>query len=397
MQSFRDYSGARGQNAFLRLPARAGLLMVLALVLACLAPLATVPAFAQQVREPVAAGKSGRDQTSSAPTPLKIGITPVAPFILNHGEGQWSGIGVDLLNHVANALNVEYDFVETAPENMVDAVAQGRLDAAVGPVPINARDEQRIDFSQPYYSGGAGVAVRLADHLGPTFIFGLLTSPAFLSMLGLLTGPLFFVGAFIWLLERRANPEQFEPRPGRGIFSGFWWATVTMTTVGYGDKAPVTFLGRLLAMFWMFAALILAAITTAQLAAGFSASINTGIMNNISDLSSARVGTISNSASDKYLSAMSIHASDYETVSGGLEALEKGDIDAFVYDRAVLQWMISGNSDIYLTPLQFGQENYGLMLPKNSPDRKNVDIAILNTLETQQWAITLERYLSGSR
>ncbi|WP_367182700.1 ion channel [uncultured Christiangramia sp.] len=33
------------------------------------------------------------------------------------------------------------------------------------------------------------------------------------------------------------------------IGSGFWWAGVTMITIVYGDKAPVTFWGRAIALF----------------------------------------------------------------------------------------------------------------------------------------------------
>ncbi len=46
---------------------------------------------------------------------------------------------------------------------------------------------------------------------------------------------------------------QFEAKP---LIDGFWWACVTSLTIGYGDLAPVTVEGRIMAIvfahFWIF-------------------------------------------------------------------------------------------------------------------------------------------------
>jgi voltage-gated potassium channel len=45
----------------------------------------------------------------------------------------------------------------------------------------------------------------------------------------------------MWLAEREAQPEAFS-----SVTAAAWWAIVTLTTVGYGDIAPVTPAGKLL-------------------------------------------------------------------------------------------------------------------------------------------------------
>jgi voltage-gated potassium channel len=50
---------------------------------------------------------------------------------------------------------------------------------------------------------------------------------------------------------------------------GLWWATTTVTTVGYGDRFPVTTEGRFLAALLMITGISLIGVITASVASWF--------------------------------------------------------------------------------------------------------------------------------
>ena len=52
------------------------------------------------------------------------------------------------------------------------------------------------------------------------------------------------------------------------ILDALWWSAETFTTLGYGDKYPVTLFGRMVAVITVAMGLVLFAITTAVLTAG---------------------------------------------------------------------------------------------------------------------------------
>ena len=55
----------------------------------------------------------------------------------------------------------------------------------------------------------------------------------------------------------------------RSIGDAFWWTIVTLTTVGYGDKVPLTLGGRLIGVFLMFVGIGLVTLLTATVSSVF--------------------------------------------------------------------------------------------------------------------------------
>ncbi|CAH3149578.1 unnamed protein product, partial [Pocillopora meandrina] len=78
-------------------------------------------------------------------------------------------------------------------------------------------------------------------------------------------------GIIIWFLDHRANAGHFPDSFWRGVQDGWWWAVVTMTTVGYGDKAPKSSLARVYASLWMIIGILLMSTITAQISSSITA------------------------------------------------------------------------------------------------------------------------------
>lgn len=67
-----------------------------------------------------------------------------------------------------------------------------------------------------------------------------------------------FSALAMYYIEKGAQPEVFS-----NIGEGFWWAVITFTTVGYGDIAPITPMGKFLAASIAFVGIGMIAMPTA--------------------------------------------------------------------------------------------------------------------------------------
>ena len=63
-----------------------------------------------------------------------------------------------------------------------------------------------------------------------------------LAVVSVVAALLVLASSLMFYVERTAQPDKFSSIP-----AAMWWSIITVTTVGYGDVAPITPLGRLLA------------------------------------------------------------------------------------------------------------------------------------------------------
>lgn len=363
--------------------ARALLSILLAVAIAAGAAFAP-PVLAQEAPPPEPSGPEMTIATREAP-----------PFVIKGAEGAWKGIAINLWSQVAEDRGYRYRFEEADLAGMVEGVASGQYDASVGALTITPLREQRVDFSHPYYATGFGIATRQAapgwlSLIGSFFTWDFLQAVALLSLL------LFIVGVLFWLFERKANSEEF-PEDAKGIGSGFWFSAVTMTTVGYGDKAPRTVGGKIVALIWMFAAIIIISTFTGMIASSLTAGQLQGAIGGMDDLPGKTVGSIRDSAADEWLAMEGIAFTPYPDVESGLEALADEKIDAFIYDAPLLQYHVATGfgDDLRVLPDSVGRQDYGIALPAGSEMREEINVSMLRIMESEEWQNMLKRELDG--
>ncbi|MBO4609712.1 MAG: ion transporter [Lachnospiraceae bacterium] len=68
----------------------------------------------------------------------------------------------------------------------------------------------------------------------------------------------------MYSVEHEVQPDVFS-----NALSGMWWAATTIFTVGYGDMAPVTLMGKIIGIIIDFLAMAVVAIPTGIISAGF--------------------------------------------------------------------------------------------------------------------------------
>lgn len=336
----------------------------------------------------------GRSQDAA----LRVVAVGSEPFVISAEDGNPpSGFSVDVWSALADSMG-RASVVTTAddvPEALA-MVAGGEADVAIGPISITAARAREVRFIQPYFHSSLGILAPASGSLLDRFTPFL--TRAFLVGAGALVAVLLLVGTFFWLAERRGNPEHFPADRLSGVGNGLWMALVTMTTVGYGDRVPLSGTGRVLAGLWMLVSLVIASSLTAFLATALTLSQMEGpTIETASELSGHAVGVVTGTTSEQFAldaRARPVVAAD---IDEAIDELLAGQTDAVVFDRPILRYEVADRpgSDLELSPLSYQPQNYGFAVAPGSPLAAPLDVAVLELQEAGGLAEIEQRWLGA--
>lgn len=326
---------------------------------------------------------------------LIVGYAPAAPFVIQE-DGQLEGINVWLWKRVAADLGLPYQLKQMEFPKLLTGLKQGQIDVCINPLTIRGSRSKDMEFTHSYFASHASIAVaqqssyqKIKDFIAAFFKLNFLRGFLILFVI------LLFFGLLIWWFERAHN-EDFR-KNHKGIWDGLWWSAVTLTTVGYGDKAPKTRGGKIAAIGLMLCSLLFVSGLTASIASGLTVNQLANSDDDFNAFKDRRVGSVKGAEAEAFLKKHFFkHLSAFDGVDSGLQALKDGQIEAFIYDEPILRHQIKTAAqwtNLRVLPLKFDVQFYAFGIKKDATAlTRKISDQLLTITETQEWEIVLSEF-----
>ncbi|KAK1322028.1 Glutamate receptor 3.1 [Acorus calamus] len=264
---------------------------------------------------------------------------------------------------------------------LVNMVAAGAYDGAVGDFAIITNRTRIVDFTQPYIESGLVVVARVKKMNSSTWAF----LRPFTLKLWCVTGIFFLlVGAVVWILEHRMNDE-FRGPPKQQLVTILWFS---FSTLFFAHKEnTVSTLGRLVLIIWLFVVLIIQSSYTASLTSILTVQQLSSPIKGIDSLISSHepIGYQVGSFAENYLSEeLNIPTSRLKRLGSPEDyarALElgpdNGGVAAVVDELPYVELFLSTQCKFAIRGEEFTKSGWGFVFPRDSPLSVDLSTAIL--------------------
>ncbi|KAJ7008623.1 glutamate receptor 3.4 isoform X1 [Populus alba] len=269
---------------------------------------------------------------------------------------------------------------------IVQAVAEDRYDAAVGDVTIVTNRTKIVDFTQPFMESGLVVVAPVKEVKSSPWAF----LKPFTFQMWLVTGAFFLlVGAVVWILEHRINGE-FRGSPRKQLMTIFWFSFSTMFFSH--RENTVSALGRFVLIIWLFVVLIINSSYTASLTSILTVQQLTSRIEGIDSLAAGNepIGVQDGSFARNYLiDELNIAESRLVTLKSQEEystflklGPNRGGVAAVVDELPYIELFLSASDCAFkIVGQEFTKSGWGFAFQRDSPLAVDLSTAVLQLSE----------------
>jgi len=324
---------------------------------------------------------------------IRVGVYESPPFVIQKDSGKYEGLCIDLLKYLEENMDIEFvinQYQNNIPE-LISKVENNDIDMVVGSMTINSERLKMIDFSQPYFVTNLAIA-QISKQASYIKTILTLFSLGTLRVISWLVVLLFIMGIIFWNFERGKNP-MFR-KSILGIFDGFYYAIVVMTTVGFGDKVTITPYGRTVTVLWMLVYTWVMSFFVAGITSMMTVERMNDVIDNVQDLKVTKVASIVGTTSGKFLEENGVRYIMYKNVKEGLDAITNGELETFVYDSPILKYYMKDikYSNLVLSNKRYEPQYYGFGLKRNFKYEDEMNTLILEYINSSEWDNNLRKY-----
>ncbi len=325
-----------------------------------------------------AAGPARAQEQSLPPQVVSVGVYVSPPFVMGE-EGSYSGMAIELWERIAARLHVVSDYKKFDNyTDLVKAVADGTVQAAVTNLSVTAKRAEMVDFTYPWFDDGLRIMVDSTPKSSLSEIVDDLSDAGHLMNYAWLALSLLLATTLLTLFDRRFD-SGFPKRWRDGLAESLFHVVSIATTGRSVRKNLLGWFGRVWQAGWMVCGIAIVAYVTSSITSVMTVAQITNEINSAGDLHGRTVGVRRGSVSEEYMQATLVDTKPFNQLKEAVDALFADEIAAIAGDSSVLEYYAHSHPDLKLDVVgsAFRPSKYGFAFSPGSPLTKPASMAVI--------------------